>query len=92
MKTPQTVEDAEGPWRDPNFESGLIRRCRQYWSVLVGQLPNEAIATYLRQEIALALLIPEAKRRLEKGFDDDSELYVGELANALAGAERMTKR
>ncbi|MEX0612556.1 MAG: hypothetical protein WD738_15305 [Pirellulales bacterium] len=85
MEVPRTVEDVEGPWRDPNFESSLIHRCRQYWSVPVDQLPNDALATYLRQRIAPAIIVPEAKKRVESGFDDGSEMYEGELANALQG-------
>ena len=76
---PQTVEDVLGPWQDPHFESGLIQRCRRYWSVPVTGLPNEALATYLRQRIAVALIAPEARRRVEAGFHDDSELYEDEL-------------
>jgi hypothetical protein len=80
---PQSVADIEGPWRDQEFESSLIARCRLYWSVPVEQLPNEALATYLRQKIGLFVVIPEAQRRVETGFDDGSEMYDGELAEAL---------
>ena len=48
------------------------------------ELTNEALATFLRQRIALQLVVPEALKRLEAGFDDDSELFEGELANALS--------
>ena len=89
MTLARTVEDVEGPWRDPNFESGLIQRCRQYWSVPVERLPNEALATFLRQKLGLAVVVPEAKRRVESSFDDDSELYDGELANALQSIEHV---
>jgi hypothetical protein len=78
-----TVEDIVGPWKDPGFESGLIRRCRQYWSVPVEELTNEALATYLRQRIAVTLIAPEARKRIASGFDDGSEIYDGELAKAL---------
>ncbi len=82
----KSVADAEGPWVDPGFHSGLIERCRRYWSVPVTELPNEMLATYLRQRIALQLIIPEARKRLNADSDDDSELYEGELAEALRGA------
>jgi hypothetical protein len=79
---PQTVEDVQGPWKDPGFESGLIQCCRQYWRVPVAELPNEALATYLRQGIAINLIGPEAKRRVEADFHDDSEMYDEEFTNA----------
>jgi hypothetical protein len=71
---------------DPDFESGLIKRCKRYWSVPVVDLPNEMLATFIRQGIALPLVVPEARRRLEAGIDDDSEIYDGELAHAVAHA------
>jgi transposase len=80
---PKCVADVEGPWRDPQFESGLIAQCRRYWSIPVELLPNQALATYLRQKLGLAVVMPEAQRRVESGVDDDSELYDGELAEAL---------
>jgi len=77
------VADVEGPWVDPDFASGLIARCREYWSVPVSDLPNGILATYLRQRIALSLTIPEARKRLAAQVDDDSEMYDGELRQAL---------
>ena len=84
----QSVEDIEGPWTDASFESGLIERCKRHWSVPMADLPNTILATYIRQRIALSLVVPEARRRLEAGFRDDSEVYDGELAAALAEAGR----
>ena len=82
MKSP-CVADVVGPWADSDFESGLIGRCRRYWSVPVIELPNEMLATFLRQRIALQLVVPEARKRLEAGTDDGSEFYDGELEEAL---------
>jgi hypothetical protein len=81
----QSVSDVEGPWVNPNFDSGLIERCKRYWCVPIADLPNEMLATYVRQRIALRLVVPEARRRLNAEFDDGSEIYDGELADALAG-------
>jgi hypothetical protein len=82
----QTVEDVLGPWHDPGVETGLIQRCRKYWTVPVSAMPNSALATYLRQKIAVQLIAPEARRRVQAGFRDGSDQYDQELANALAGA------
>jgi transposase len=86
---PRSVEDVAGPWVEPTFESGLIQRCRRYWAVPVEELPNEALATYLRQGIALGLIAPEAKKRVQSGFKDGSEMYDGELAEALRKAGKV---
>jgi hypothetical protein len=80
---PRSVEDVVGAWVEPAFESRLIVRCKQYWSVPVDRLPDQVLATYLRQGIGLTVVLPEARRRLELGVSDDSELYEGELAEAV---------
>jgi hypothetical protein len=84
----RSVADVAGPWIEPDFHSGLIECCKRYWNVPVTELPNQILATYLHQKIAMQLMIPEAHKRLQTGVDDGSELYEGELANAFAQAER----
>ena len=80
---PRSVEDVEGAWVEPAFESGLISRCKQFWSVPVDRLPDHVLATDLRQRIGLTVVLPETRRRVERGVSDDSELYEGELAEAV---------
>jgi hypothetical protein len=87
-----SVSDVLGPWKDPDFNSGLIERCKNNWCVPVSDLTNQVLATYLRQDIAVEIMIPEARKRVEVGIDDDSELYDGELSEALAGALRIEKQ
>lgn len=84
MKRHTTVADIEGPWVEPNFNSGLIERCRTYWTTPVTELPNGVLAMFIRQKFGLSVVIPEAHLRIEQGFHDDSELYDGELSNALS--------
>jgi len=90
--TEQTMEtrcvaDIEGPWTDPAWDSGLIHRLCLSWSIPIAQLSNEMLATFLRQEIATEAIGVEARRRLSLGYDDKSELYPGELANAIGAME-----
>jgi hypothetical protein len=77
------VADVEGAWVDPNFGSSLIERCRQYWTVPISHLPDIALATYLEQRIAVALILPEAKKRVDSGSFDESEFFDGQLAEAV---------
>jgi hypothetical protein len=84
MSSAQSVADVDGPWVDQEFDSGLIARCKRFWSVPVADLPNAMLATYIRQRCGLSLVVPEARRRLECQINDDSETYEGELAEALA--------
>lgn len=88
-----SVADIVGPWIDPDWDSGLIERCRQSWSTPISELSNEMLATFLRQQIAVDVILEEATKRLTASFDDDSELSEGELAAAVAEArERRARR
>lgn len=85
-ENPVTVADVEGPWVNTNFDSGLIQRCKRGWNTPVAALTNELLATFLRQNIALTIVVPEARRRIAAKFVDDTELYNEELENALKSA------
>jgi len=83
-----SVADILGPWIEPDLNSGLIQRCRKAWNRPLKDLTREELATLLRQEIAVEHVLPEAKRRLQDGIDDDSELYDGELEAAIKSASK----
>jgi hypothetical protein len=78
-----SVANIEGAWIEPEFESSLIQRCRDNWSVPVSNLSNYVLATFARQRMG-RLVVREAKRRIELEFLDGSELYDEELSNAIA--------
>jgi hypothetical protein len=80
------VADIEGAWVNSNFESGLIESLQRNWSVPIAELSNGALAQFLRQRIALSVIAEEARRRIKAGFDDGSEMYGGQLAQALKDA------
>jgi hypothetical protein len=81
-----TAADICGPWVDPDWQSGLVEQMRGFWSVPIVALPDAGLALFLRQRIAVEPVLAEARRRLAAGHPDDSELYDGELAAAVAGA------
>jgi hypothetical protein len=84
----KSAADIHGPWVDPGIETGLVARCRKSWTTPISQLSNEMLATFLRQDIAVEFVAPEARRRVEAGIHDDSELYDDELAEALRKVRR----
>lgn len=84
MRRHITVADIEGPWVEPSFNSGLIERCRTYWTTPVTELPNGILAMFIRQKFGLTVVIPEARLRIDQGIHDDSELYDDELSKALS--------
>ncbi len=79
----RSVADILGPWEDPKWDSGLVARIRNSWNVPICKLSNEMLATYLRQQIATEFVLEEATSRLQTGFDDGSEIFDGELLNAV---------
>jgi hypothetical protein len=85
----RSVADVEGPWVESDVDSGLIQRCRRNWSIPVGELSNYALSTFLRQRLALLIVIPEGQRRLKANFVDGTELYDDELANAVQEALKV---
>ena len=84
----KSVSDIEGPWVEPELNSGLIQRCRDNWSKPISDVSNHVLATFIRQKLALSIAIPEAKMRLEKGYADETELYDEELQVAVDEAPK----
>ena len=83
-----TAATVHGPWVESDWESGLIARVRQWWDTPIPDLPDAALALFLRQHIAVDAVLMEARRRLARGRPDDSELYDGELAEAVRAVTR----
>jgi hypothetical protein len=86
-----TAADIYGPWVDPDWQSGLVEGVRRFWSVPIADLPDAGLALFLRQRLAVEPVLAEARRRLAVGRPDDSELYDGELAVAVADATRQAE-
>jgi len=78
-----SLSDLLGPWIDSDRNTGLIERCKNAWSKPLRDLSREELATLLRQRIAVEHLLPIAKKRLEDGIDDDTEMFDGELQEAV---------
>lgn len=47
-----SVADILGPWVEPDWNSGLIARCREAWNKPLQDLSREELATLLRQRYA----------------------------------------
>ena len=83
-----SIADLLGPWVDPDWDSGLIERCRNAWSKPLRDLTNQELATLLRQRFAVEQLLPIASQRVLDGFDDDTEIYDRELQSAIEYARK----
>jgi hypothetical protein len=84
----RTVADIEGSWVDPEFASGLTERCKRNWTTPIRRLSDLMLATFIRQRLGLPAVAIEATRRLSTGHPDDTELFDGELAEALSDLDR----
>lgn len=87
-----TAADIYGPWVAPDWDSGLIERVRRWWSIPITDLPDAALALFLRQRLAVKPVLAEARRRLTEGVPDGSELYDGELEAAVSDAARYAEK
>jgi hypothetical protein len=83
-----SIADILGPWVEPDWDSGLIARCRDAWNKPLRDLSREELATLLRQKYAVEHLLPIAKKRLADGDDDDTEMFDGELEEAIKHATK----
>jgi hypothetical protein len=83
--------DLIGPWVDPDFESSLILRCKAAWNKPLGQLTSRELATFLQQRIATKHVLPIAKARVESQVDDGTEIFDGELKEAVEHAVQAAK-
>jgi hypothetical protein len=83
-----SVAQILGPWVEPDWDSGLIARCREAWNKPLRNLSREELATLLRQRFAVEQLLPVAKKRLEDGIDDDTEMFDEELQEAIEYASK----
>lgn len=86
-----TIADLLGPWIEPDWNSGLIDRCRTAWNKPLRDLSNEELTTLLRQRIAVEHILPLARKRVEDGVEDDTEMYEGELEAAIEYADSDSK-
>jgi len=83
-----SIADILGQWVEPDWDSGLIERCRNAWNKPLRELTNEELATFLRQRFAVEHLLPIASKRVLDGFDDDTEIDDGELERAIEYARK----
>lgn len=81
-----SLADLVGAWVDLDLESSLVLRCKAAWGKPLGQLTNRELATFLQQRIATKNILPMAKARLESKTVDGTEIYEGELKEAVEKA------
>jgi hypothetical protein len=84
----KSVADFLGPWVEPDWNSGLIERCRHAWNKPLRELTNQELATLLLQRIAVEHVLPVASKRVQDRIDDGTEFYDGELESVIEEARK----
>lgn len=79
----QSLEQIEGAWPEPEFDSGLVLRCHEARKKPIDQLSDLELATLLNQDIGVAHILPEAVRRLSRNQPDGTEYFEGQLREAV---------
>ncbi|MGY4495443.1 hypothetical protein [Pseudomonas sp. TE3610] len=87
MSQPMTVTSIIGPWKGEALTT-LQQRCRDAWDTPLEELSDLAVATFLNQQIAVAEMLIEARRRLHSEVRDDTENFDGQLVEAVLGAHK----
>jgi len=77
----QTIAILVGPWQG-NAHTGLMQRCKAAWDTPLVNLDDLMVATFLNQDIAVAQVLAEARRRLKTQARDGSEYFDGQLLEA----------
>jgi hypothetical protein len=79
----QSLEQIEGVWGEPEFESGLVLRCHAARKKPIDQLSDLELATLLNQNIGVKHILAEAVRRVARNQPDDTEYFTGQLRKAV---------
>ena len=79
----KSLEEIEGLWGESEFPSGLVLRCHVARKKPIDQLSDLELATLLNQDIGVQHILPEAIRRLERNQPDDTEMFDGQLKEAV---------
>lgn len=79
----KSLEEIEGVWDEPEFQSGLVLRCHAARKKSMDQLSDLELATLLNQEVGVEHILSEAIRRIVSGKSDDTEMFEGQLDEAI---------
>ena len=83
----KSVADFLGPWVEPDWESSLIARCREAWNRPLQDLSRLELSTLLEQKFVVEHVLPVARKKLQEA-DDDTEMFDGQLAEAIEYASK----
>ena len=79
----KTLEEFEGVWEEPDFPSGLVLRCHAARKKPIGRLSDLELATLLQQDIGVSHILPFAIQRVENAEPDGTEMFDGQLKEAV---------
>ena len=83
----KSLEELDGPWAGPPWDTDLIVRVNQLRKRPIGTLGAEDLRVLIGQEIGLPRLIPLALDVLEREPLAEGDFYPGDLLSAVVAAE-----
>jgi hypothetical protein len=83
----RSLEELDGVWAEPDVQTGLILRCHAARKKPISNLTDLELATLLNQGIGVVHILPEAKNRITSAQPDDTEMFDGQLAEAIKQKE-----
>src|SRR5436305_4525972 len=85
--TVQTLEELDGPWSGPPWDTDLVAKVTQLRKKPLDELTIEDLRILIGQQIALAHLVPRALEILEREPLAEGDLYPGDLLSSLLSTE-----
>jgi len=79
----KSLEQIEGIWGEPEFDSSLVSRCHAARKKPIDELSDLELATLLNQNIGARHILPEAIRRVAQNQPDNTEYFLGQLREAV---------
>ncbi len=87
----KSLEEIEGVWEEPESPSGLVLRCHEARKKPIDRLSDLELATLLNQDIGVQHILPEAIRRVAHNQPDDTEMFEGQLKEAVEAKTQPNK-
>jgi predicted protein tyrosine phosphatase len=84
----KTLEELQGPWGEPSFQSHLILECHRLSKVALKDFNPGDLRIMIGQQIALKYLVPLAIDVLQNDPLIEGTYFPGDLANAVFKVER----
>ncbi len=75
-------------WREPNYDSNLVKRCHFLRKIPIEKLTIEDLRILIGQQIGLKFLVSIAIEKLTENILAEGDFYPGDLLNSVTGIDK----